>query len=189
MKKRSGNGIEELQLTNETLKKELEQKNRELEIEAALERLRARSIAMHKSNELKDVVRALYKEFRILVTDIDSVNIQLNPDSSKDIYYWASVEKDIYPELYHVPYSELPIFEKFYDAFHSPGEGFFDYSLNKEEKDAFFSELFKIQPVPPQRKKMIQDAEGMVMMGWLHSIQELTSCATISSVSVKKKRK
>jgi len=168
MKKRSGDGIEELQLTNETLQKELEQKNRELEIEAALERLRARSSAMHKSNELKDVVRALYKEFRTLVTAIDSVNIQLNPDSSKDIHFWASVEEDIYPELYHVPYSELPIFEKFYNAFHSPRDEFFDYSLNKEEKDAFFREIFNVQPVPPKRKKLIQDAEGMVMMGWFH---------------------
>ncbi len=168
MKKRSANGIEELQLTNETLKKELEQKNRELEIEAALEQLRARSSAMHKSNELKDVVRALYKEFRILVADIDSVNIQLNPDSSKDIHYWASVEKDIYPELYHVPYSDLPIFEKVYNAFHSPRDEFFHYSLNKEEKDAFFREIFKVQPVPLKRKKLIQDAEGMVMMGWFH---------------------
>ena len=141
---------------------------REAQIEAALERVRSRSMGMHKSNELKDVVRLLYKEFRILVTDIDSVNIQLNPDSSRDIHFWASVGEDIYPELYHLPCSDLPIFEKVYNAFNSPGEGFFDYLLNKEEKDAFFSEIFKIQPVPHQRKKMIQNAEGMVMIGWFH---------------------
>ncbi len=138
---------------------------REAQIEAALERVRSRSMGMHKSNELKDVVRLLYKEFRILVPDIHSVNIQLNLDSSKDINFWASVEEDIYPELYHLPYSGLPIFEKFYSAFNSPGDGFFDYLLNKKEKDAFFSEVFKIQPVPPKRKKMIQNADGMVMMG------------------------
>ena len=139
---------------------------REAKIEVTLERVRSRSMGMHKSNELRDVVRLLYKEFRNLVTDIDSVNIQLNPDSSKDIHFWASVEEDIYPELYHVPYSDLPIFEKFYNAFNSPGEGFLDYLLNREEKDAFFSGIFKIQPVPVQRKKMIENAEGMVMMGW-----------------------
>ncbi len=145
-----------------------EEQAREAQIEAALERVRSRSMGMHKSNELRDVVRLLYKEFRILVTDIHSVNIQLNLDSSKDIHFWASVGEDIYPELYHLPYSDLPIFEKFYNAFNSPGEGFFEHLLNKEEKDAFFSELFKIQPVPPKRKKMIQIAEGMVMMGWFH---------------------
>ena len=141
---------------------------REAQIEAALERVRSRSMGMHKSNELKDVVRLLYKEFRILVPDIHSVNIQLNLDSSKDINFWASVEEDIYPELYHLPYSGLPIFEKFYNAFNSPEDRFFDYLLNKEEKDAFFSEVFKIQPVPPKRKKMIQNADGMIMMGWFH---------------------
>ncbi len=141
---------------------------REAQIEAALERVRARSMGMHKSDELKNVVRILYKEFRILVTEIDSVNIQLNPDSSKDIHFWTSVEEDIYPELYHLPYVDLPIFENVFNAFNSPGEGFFDYLLNKEEKDAFFREIFKVQPVPPQRKKMIQNAEGMVMVGWFH---------------------
>jgi hypothetical protein len=156
--------IEEL----EQKRKAIEEQNRELEIEAALERVRTRSMGMHKSNELKDVVRLLYKEFRILVTDIHSVNIQLNMDSSKDIHFWASIEEDIYPELYHLPYTDLPIFEKFYNAFNSHGGVFFDHLLNKEEKDAFFNEVFKIQPVPPQRKKMIQNAEGMVMMGWFH---------------------
>ncbi len=125
-------------------------------------------MGMHKSNELKDVVRLLYKEFRILETGFDSVNIQLNLDSSKDINFWASVEEDVYPELYHLPYSELPIFEKIKNAFNSPGEGFFEYSSNKEEKNAFFSGIFKVQPVPLKRKKIIQNAEGMVMMGWFH---------------------
>ncbi len=145
-----------------------EAQTREAQIESALERVRSRSMGMHNSVELKDVVRLLYNEFRLLVTDIDSVNIQLNLDPSKDIHFWASVEEDIYPELYHLPDSGLPIIEKIYQAFNSPEEGFLDYSQNKEEKDAFFREVFKIQPVPPKRIKMIQNAEGMVMMGWFH---------------------
>ncbi len=145
-----------------------EEQARQAKIEAALERVRARSMGMHKSNELKDVVRLLYKEFRILVTDSHSVNIQLKLDSSKDIYYWASVEEDIYQELYHLPDTGLPLLAKIHNAFTAPGDGFVDYLLNKEEKDAFFRGIFKIQPVPPHRKKMIQNAEGMVMMGWFH---------------------
>ncbi len=145
-----------------------EEQARQAKIEAALERVRARSMGMHKSNELKDVVRLLYKEFRTLVTDSHSVNIQLKLDSSKDIYYWASVEEDIYQELYHLPDTGLPLLAKIHNAFTAPGDGFVDYLLNKEEKDAFFSGIFKIQPVPPHRKKMIQNAEGMVMMGWFH---------------------
>ncbi len=145
-----------------------EEQARQAQIEAALERVRARSMGMHKSNELKDVVRLLYKEFRVLVTDPHSVNIQLKLDSSNDIYYWASVEEDIYQELYHLRDTGLPLLEKIHNAFTAPGEGFVDYLLNKEEKDAFFSGIFKIQPVPPHRKKMIQNAEGMVMMGWFH---------------------
>ena len=126
-----------------------EEQAREAKIEAALERVRSRSMGMHKSNELRDVVRLLYKEFRILVTDIHSVNLQLNLDSSKDIHFWASVEEDIYPELYHVPYSDLPIFEKIHNAFNSSGEGFFEHLFNKEEKDAFLKKYSKFSLFRP----------------------------------------
>src|SRR6478736_5329944 len=44
--------IEEL----EQKRKAVEAQNRELEIEAALERVRSRSLAMHKSEELQEVV-------------------------------------------------------------------------------------------------------------------------------------
>ena len=42
---------------------ELEAKNRELEIEASLERVRSRSMGMQKSEELKDVIQVLYVQF------------------------------------------------------------------------------------------------------------------------------
>ena len=48
------------------LKKELEQKNRELEIEAALERVRARTMAMQKSSELAEAAQLLYQQFHLL---------------------------------------------------------------------------------------------------------------------------
>ena len=41
---------------------ELENKNRELEIEAALERVRSRSLAMHKSDELKEVIQLVLQQ-------------------------------------------------------------------------------------------------------------------------------
>ena len=50
--------IEEL----EQKRKAVEKHNRELEIEAALERVRSRSMAMHKSNELKDVAAILFEK-------------------------------------------------------------------------------------------------------------------------------
>ena len=41
---------------------ELEQKNKELAIEASLERVRARAMAMQNSNELSELVDTVFKE-------------------------------------------------------------------------------------------------------------------------------
>jgi hypothetical protein len=50
----------DLQLKVAELEKQLAQSNRELEIEAALERVRARAMGMHNSNELSDVLSVLF---------------------------------------------------------------------------------------------------------------------------------
>lgn len=142
-----------------------EEQARKAQIEAAIERIRTRSMAMHYSNELKDVVRLLYKEFRPLITDFATVNIQLNMDTTRDFYFWAEVNEDIYQQLYHWPASDLPIFDKVDEAWKSE-DGFLNIIFNREEKDAFFNEVYEIQNVPQKRRKMIQGIEGMNIMGW-----------------------
>src|SRR3989339_105778 len=54
--------IEEL----EQKRKAVEAQNRELEIEAALERVRARTMAMQHSNELREVIATVYEQFQRL---------------------------------------------------------------------------------------------------------------------------
>ncbi len=48
------------------LEKKLARANRELEIEAALERVRARAMGMHNSHELSDVLSVLFEQYDIL---------------------------------------------------------------------------------------------------------------------------
>jgi signal transduction histidine kinase len=48
------------------LEKKLAKYNRQLEIEAALERVRARALGMHNSNELSDVLSVLFEQYDIL---------------------------------------------------------------------------------------------------------------------------
>ena len=57
-----------IDLQKELAKKEarLQQLERELEIEAALERVRAASMAMHKTEEIEDVVVILFKQLKEL---------------------------------------------------------------------------------------------------------------------------
>ena len=48
------------------LEKQLAQSRRELEIEAALERVRARALGMQHSHELSDVLSVLFEQYDIL---------------------------------------------------------------------------------------------------------------------------
>ncbi len=57
---------QKLQLRIAELEKTLAENKRELEIEAALERVRARAMRMHNSNELSDVLSVLFEQYDIL---------------------------------------------------------------------------------------------------------------------------
>ena len=57
---------QKLHLRIAELEKTLTENKRELEIEAALERVRARAIRMHNSNELSDVLSVLFEQYDIL---------------------------------------------------------------------------------------------------------------------------
>jgi signal transduction histidine kinase len=59
----------------ETKRKAVEQQKRELEIEAALERVRARTMAMQHSNELADTAQILFQEFKQLGEDPIQITI------------------------------------------------------------------------------------------------------------------
>src|SRR4051794_2885509 len=58
---------------------------REAQIQLALERIRSRSLAMHHSNELKDVVAILFQQLKILGLEFDGgAAIHLFSENSKD---------------------------------------------------------------------------------------------------------
>ena len=61
---------------------ELEQKNRELKIEASLERIRARAMAMQQSEDLSDVLAVLFQQFDVL--GIRPINVWLSLYNKKD---------------------------------------------------------------------------------------------------------
>ncbi|HEX5024140.1 MAG TPA: nuclear transport factor 2 family protein, partial [Agriterribacter sp.] len=67
---------------------ELEQKNRELEIEAALERIRARTMAMQKSNELAETSFLLFQQFKDLGATSEQISIGIfrEEDNIMELY-------------------------------------------------------------------------------------------------------
>jgi len=57
---------------------------RESQIEAALEKIRSRSLAMHKSDELKDVIAVVFEKLKELGLEFDGAGLQLFSEGTKD---------------------------------------------------------------------------------------------------------
>ncbi|HET6769938.1 MAG TPA: hypothetical protein VFH08_21160, partial [Chitinophagaceae bacterium] len=73
---------------------ELENKNRELEIEAALERARTQSMLMQHSNELNDTLQVFHKQIQLLGINSDFSYLWL-PDEENDKHvFWATWQEE-----------------------------------------------------------------------------------------------
>ena len=89
--------IEEVQKMLEVKSLALEKLQSELEIETALERVRAVAMSMKKSKDLFDVCEVMYKELTALnFTNIRNVQIAINLDEYKS---WLIFEYSKYGEI------------------------------------------------------------------------------------------
>lgn len=88
MKKKDQSFQSELRIAE--LEKELAAKNRELEIEAALERVRARTMAMHNSDELGEVASVLFEQIGSLTSTPDRFNIAIANEEDKSLDVWIT---------------------------------------------------------------------------------------------------
>src|SRR6266705_2935967 len=77
---------------NAGLEKQLALKNRELEIEAALERVRSSALAMRKPEDLSAIGEIIFKELKSLgFTNLRNTEIIINNDAKETIlsYYYS----------------------------------------------------------------------------------------------------
>ena len=82
--------IEEL----EQKRKAVEAQNRELEIEAALERVRARAMSMQSSKELAELIRMINVELNKLDSNLDRSFIMLVDEPTCDSIWWMASSKE-----------------------------------------------------------------------------------------------
>ena len=159
--------VEELKKRTEVLEKsldekiaELEVKNRELEIEAALEKVRSRSLAMHNSDELQDVINCVFDRLNELSIVTDTASILITHDNSKDYDSWIQNSDRSYSSKVLIPNAANTISLDTQAARESVKD--FSKIYNKKEKDDFFDNLFKnsdLKNLPDHRKKLIAEAE------------------------------
>jgi signal transduction histidine kinase len=147
---------------------EIKKKNRELEIEASLEKIRSRSLGMHKSDELRDVVVVVFEILKKFGLKFDVAGLQLFTDGSRDIIQWVAA-----PGLVSVPVlAKLPYFEKDFSeskiirdvwAAKEMGKSFHNYSYSFEEKNRFFQYAARhndLEAIPSDVREFQMQAPG-----------------------------
>ncbi|HRX92606.1 MAG TPA: ATP-binding protein, partial [Chitinophagaceae bacterium] len=117
---------------------------REAKIEAALEKVRSRSLAMHSADELQEVVLVIVEKLQELGVILDANGITLCTyfPGSRDVQHWIAS-----PDFTHVGKYLLPYFDHviFSEAWHSKesGDPYFSKEYSGEEKNSFFKHAFE----------------------------------------------
>ena len=144
---------------------------KEAQIEAALEKVRSRSLAMHTTNELGDVVTVIVEKLKDLGVVLDANGIVLCTyfHESKDVLHWMASPDFSFAGSYLLPYFDHPIFN---DAWQSKESGaeYFSKAYSVEEKNSFFEYAFEYsdyRKFPEEFKKWIfQNDQHILSFAW-----------------------
>ncbi|PAP75446.1 sensor histidine kinase [Rubrivirga marina] len=115
---------------------------RESQIEAALERIRSRTMGMRSSDELSDVIGRMFSVLTHLDLDLTGCVIWvIDPETRSARFWMANAERPDEPDSYHIPYHDHPSYRAFLDAW-DRREALWTYDLHGELKATWDAVLF-----------------------------------------------
>jgi len=159
----SQNETLERQVTERTA--EISEKNRELLVEASLDRVRARALSMQQSKEVMDVADTLYEELQNLDFKYGASTIMIMHDESSSMEHWvAGFDHLKYPESYHVNYFKNPCYDAQLDAWRN-GQKYLVYTLAGDEKKAYDEQMFEhndYQKFPAKEQQWMRAEESVI---------------------------
>jgi len=132
--------------------RESERQKREAEIELALEKVRSRTMAMQKSEELADAAFVLFEQLRSLGGNLWGTGFGLCQKDGETDQFWFAYEKGVLPPA-SVPNTTDPTHKKMYKGWNSKkdflaveasGEDLkkhYEYMMSLEEVRPFFQEI------------------------------------------------
>ncbi len=138
----------ELHSSVERYMAELKKSKRESQVEAALERVRARTMAMQKSDELKEVIQVVYDQFVHLKVNVEHTGFIMDYKERDDMHIWLADRHEVPSELF-IPYFDSSHWNCFREA-KAKRTDFFPTLLDFEEKNSFYKDLFALIPDLPE---------------------------------------
>ncbi len=137
---------------------------REAQIEAALEKVRSRSLAMHKSDELQDVVRTVFDRLNEVDIVMNAASIFIFREGSDDLEQWVALSGHQYSTSFHLPYCNLPMFRDLKEARQKKKDTLVKkYSF--DEKNDWFRFAFEhtdYRQLSDERKKYLLESDCAV---------------------------
>jgi hypothetical protein len=119
-----------------------EAQTREATIEAALERVRSRTMAMHQSKEITDIAGKIFEELRQLDLVLNRVLIWIFNDEERYINWWsANPEAESNAESYKIDYNDQPVFLSYLHAWQKRTP-LHRYTLSGDTKKQWEDHLF-----------------------------------------------
>jgi signal transduction histidine kinase len=119
---------------------------RESQIQLALERVRSRSMAMHHTAELQEVIHTVHQELINLDISINGGSfIAINKDIDKELRCWGSGGTANTSAEVCIPRYEKPFCSNLINGI-KKGPAFFTEEFTQKEKKEFFNFLFKYAP-------------------------------------------
>jgi serine phosphatase RsbU (regulator of sigma subunit) len=135
---------------------------REAQIEAALERVRSRTMGMQGSDELKEVIQLIYEQFVQLNIQTEHTGFIMDYKTREDYNSWIA-DRFGTPSQVTIPYFDCIYYNHFNDA-KTKGLDFFAVTLSFEEKNSFYNGLFqRIPGFPEESKKIIFEAPAFAI--------------------------
>jgi signal transduction histidine kinase/flagellar hook-basal body complex protein FliE len=114
---------------------------REAQIELALERVRARTMAMHNSEELLDVITIVSEQLEQL--DFKFIHVSFaNNDTGNEYKFWTSSKGMSKPMRFTTPYKNIEVFNNLKEA-QEKSVPFFTDILTKKEHNLWHTHLLK----------------------------------------------
>ncbi|MEO6637297.1 MAG: hypothetical protein ABIN25_03405, partial [Ginsengibacter sp.] len=118
---------------------------REAKIEAALEKVRSRSLAMHKSDELAEVIRVVSEQLQQLQFSFHNVSFAFNNEHA-GLDFWLASNADPHPLFITVPYLDNPSLTRTLQA-RTRGDNFFADALTAEENHEWIQHVVRHSPL------------------------------------------
>jgi signal transduction histidine kinase len=137
---------------------------REAKIEAALERVRAKTMAMQKSEELREVVAIIYQQLQQLGFTYGACSIVIMDELSGDMIWWISGFGKPYPESYRIPFFDHP----FYLAqlsYWKEGRKYAVMEVSGKEKKSYDEIIFsktEFVRIPDETRKVMMAFEKII---------------------------